>query len=81
MSIKPILFNQEMVKAILSGRKTVTRRLVKPQPIGMLLQFSNNSAWFEGAYKPIKPKYQTGDILWVRETWNKLPFTNTYIYR
>ena len=66
MAIKPILFNTEMVQAILDGRKSCTRRLVKPQPTAHY-----------GA-QCIKPPYQPGDILYVRETWKKAP--NGYYY-
>lgn len=36
MAIKSIIFNTDMVKAILDGHKTVTRRVIKPQPIGRI---------------------------------------------
>lgn len=63
MAIKPILFNTEMVQAILDGRKSCTRRIVKPQPTARY-----------GA-QCIKPPYQPGDILYVRETvWQKIGY-------
>ena len=72
--MKPILFNTEMVQAILEGRKTVTRRVIKPQPVGCPVQMVEDSCWpgcFASAEdeRVYRPPYQPGDILWVRETW------------
>lgn len=78
---KPILFNTEMVRATLDGRKTATRRINKnfiPQeaewgytaftPKGCI----SCRGYFESGYgeKFYKLPYQDGDILYVRETWS-----------
>ena len=77
--MKPILFNTEMVRAILEGRKTVTRRVVKPQPgsngmVKMAEQSSYPGYWaYVDSERVIKPPYQSGDVLYVRETWQFIP--------
>lgn len=84
MAIKPILFNTEMVRAILDGRKSCTRRLVKPQPdekhtypLGFVTDstekkevgcFGFGIGEYGGSIQYAKPPYQPGDILYVRET-------------
>lgn len=82
MAIKPILFNTEMVRAILEGRKGATRRIVK----GFI---PDDAVWGYTAFTPkgyiscrgtfadgygekfFKLPCEPGDILYVRETWTE----------
>ncbi len=72
---RPILFSGEMVRAILEGRKTQTRRVVKPQPCEMNVW---HGAIYDGEIDLDKtpcmesrscPYGVPGDRLWVRETF------------
>lgn len=92
MAIKPILFNTEMVRAILDGRKKCTRRLIKPQPdeehtypLGFMNDsterksigsFGFGASELGGSIQYVKPPYQPGDILYVRETWERFECWN-----
>lgn len=79
-TMKPILFNTEMAKAILDGRKTVTRRIIKPQPPEPTAYFykflDDGNARFgwknSNGLCDRMPPYQPGDILYVRETWARI---------
>jgi hypothetical protein len=77
---RPILFSAPMVRAILEGRKTVTRRAVNPQPV---LTDGSGFSWKGHVFgrgsddretsrnfsKHCCPYGKPGDRLWVRETW------------
>lgn len=84
MKERPILFSAPMVRAILAGTKTHTRRVVKP-----MRGFEHNNVcrpdmvaekhavWWHGKYKRVGclqecPYGKPGDRLWVRETWQAI---------
>jgi len=82
---RPIIFSGEMVKAILDGRKTQTRRPIKPQPeldvcrgwwwkgkcYGIIASLYGNKLPVAKLAQDMRTAcpYQIGDILWVKETW------------
>lgn len=70
--MKPILFNTEMVQAILDSRKTTTRRIIKVNNSLEFMGFKEGKALLgKGCciHETIKAPYMPGDILYVRETW------------
>jgi hypothetical protein len=72
--MKPIIFSTEMARAIPDGRKTMTRRVIKGLPEnqdGCELGIIKRSDGTLTGYGFEKMLYNTGDILWVRETWRE----------
>lgn len=70
MKERPILFSASMVCAILEGRKTQTRRIIKEQPLpGCIGTYGVGIPFIRGKNGDVRCPYGTpGDRLWVRET-------------
>lgn len=87
MADRPILFSAPMIRAILDGRKTQTRRIIKPQPHGryapivsfnhgrMEIAFGPDMRAKDGGPKWWRPIAQSGDRMWAREAHALLPRT------
>ncbi|HHK9677814.1 TPA: hypothetical protein ACQZJK_002455 [Klebsiella pneumoniae] len=79
MKERGMIFNGEMVRAILDGRKTQTRRIIKDCTVGrdQISKFIQIEKKFIGCYPEDVPELireccpygVTGDRIWVRETW------------
>jgi hypothetical protein len=82
MKAYPILMSAPMVRALLEGRKTQTRRVIKPQPTvdggaddsgygrdWWLEWKSHESGFYPEELARLCPYGKPGDLLWVRETW------------
>ena len=87
MKERPMLFKGEMVRALLSGAKTQTRRVMKPQPAFAPHMISVDgdvtAMWREGFGNATQksPYGNPGDRLWVREAFCISPIFDSCVYR
>lgn len=95
MTERPILFNAPMVRAILSDKKTQTRRIMKPQigrvhvpdigPLPAVKKRHGDGWWlWPNARENVLaecPLGQPGDLIWVREAWRVIDRADSFAPR
>jgi hypothetical protein len=93
MKERPILFSAPMVRALLAGTKTQTRRVVKPEPAGSVTEiyrpFAHEPNNWQGYAHNVGlirwygscPYGQHGDRLWVRETFPRFTDDGEILYK
>lgn len=72
MKEKPILFSGDMVRAIIEGRKTQTRRVIRAQPTDarpLNIWHPHGRAMDGARFTNVQLYAEAGDLLWVREMW------------
>lgn len=70
MTVRPILFSAPMIRALLDGRKTQTRRVLTPQPSAGVRESPFSAGGLEDGHgRRIKMPFYPGDVLWTREAW------------
>ena len=80
MTDRNLIFRANMVRALLKGRKTQTRRVVKPRKHFSLFsgQWSDSAVLLKGnqSWRDEEIRYRVGDRIWVRESWS-----GDYVFR
>ena len=80
--MKPIVLSADDVKAVLDGRKTMMRQVMKPQPVrnGAFWELGG-AGWSGNTVTPVyghslynRMPHKPGDVLWVREKWRTVDY-------
>ena len=80
--MKGIMFKPDMVRAILQGTESVTRRVIKRQPLGFVVGDTLQAGiyYLDGdPSKMIKANYRLGEIVYVKEAWKDRLLTSAEV--